>query len=91
MSRLSSRPASRLLGVLLPCLAIAIPAPADAQRRGAGSGAADSIQYRYPDDPRLQRLKAEASKEIDAMAKQIQVMVDQLFSYGELGFQEFET
>ena len=42
-------------------------------------------------DPRLARLKAEAASEIDAQAKMIQQMVDQVFSYGELGFQEFET
>jgi aminobenzoyl-glutamate utilization protein B len=42
-------------------------------------------------DPRLAALKAEVRKEIDAQAKSIQVMVDQVFSYGELGFQEFET
>jgi aminobenzoyl-glutamate utilization protein B len=42
-------------------------------------------------DPRLTALKAEVQREIDAQAKQIQVMVDQVFSYGELGFQEFET
>jgi aminobenzoyl-glutamate utilization protein B len=42
-------------------------------------------------DPRLAALKAEVQKEIDSQAKQIQVMVDQVFSYGELGFQEFET
>jgi aminobenzoyl-glutamate utilization protein B len=42
-------------------------------------------------DPRLERLKAEAVKEIDAQAKSIQQMVDQVFSYAELGFQEFET
>ncbi len=54
-------------------------------------GAADSIQYRYPTSVRLDALKAEAAREIDARAKLIQVMVDQVFSYGELGFQEFET
>src|SRR5882724_5038535 len=42
-------------------------------------------------DPRLAALKVEAAKEIDAQAKMIQQMVDQVFSYGELGFQEFET
>ena len=42
-------------------------------------------------DPRLERLKAEAAKEIDGQAKFIQQMVDQVFSYAELGFQEFET
>ena len=49
-----------------------------------------SIAIAQP-DPRLAALKAEAAKEIDAQAKMIQQMVDQVFSYGELGFQEFET
>ena len=40
---------------------------------------------------RLDALKAEASREIDGRAKQIQEMVDQVFSFGELGMQEFET
>jgi aminobenzoyl-glutamate utilization protein B len=36
-------------------------------------------------------LKAELSSQIDAMKKQAQVMVDSVFSFGELGFQEIET
>jgi aminobenzoyl-glutamate utilization protein B len=36
-------------------------------------------------------LKADLLGGIDGMKKQTQVMVDQMFSYGELGFQEFET
>ena len=44
-----------------------------------------------PDDPRLARLKAEALTKVDARAKQIQEILDQLFSFGELGMQEFET
>ena len=36
-------------------------------------------------------MKADLSGQIDAMKKQAQVMVDTVFSYGELGFQEFET
>ena len=39
----------------------------------------------------LDALKAEAAKEIDAKAKLIQEMVDQVFSFGELGMQEVET
>ena len=46
---------------------------------------------RAQSDPRLERLKAEALTKIDARAKSIQEMVDQVFSFGELGFQEFET
>ena len=52
---------------------------------------ADSLAYSYPTTARLDALKAEAAREIDARAKLIQEMVDQIFSYGELGFQEFET
>jgi aminobenzoyl-glutamate utilization protein B len=36
-------------------------------------------------------IKADMSGQIDAMKKQAQVMVDTVFSFGELGFQEFET
>jgi aminobenzoyl-glutamate utilization protein B len=36
-------------------------------------------------------LKADLVGQIDAMKKQAQVMVDSVFSFGELGFQEFET
>ena len=43
------------------------------------------------DDPRVQRLKHQASEDVDAMATFTQQMVDQIFSFGELGFQEQET
>jgi len=36
-------------------------------------------------------LQSDLLGDIDSRAKQTQVMVDQIFSYGELGFQEFET
>ena len=36
-------------------------------------------------------IKADLRGEIDGMKKQAQVMVDSVFSFGELGFQEFET
>jgi aminobenzoyl-glutamate utilization protein B len=74
----------------LAAVALAIPLSAHAQR-GGGGNAADSIKYKYPSTPKLDALKAEAAKEIDAKAKMIQEMVDQVFSYGELGMQEFET
>jgi len=43
------------------------------------------------DSPRLQKLKGDALRDIDGMAKPIQEMVDMIFSFGELGYQEFET
>src|ERR1700687_2440306 len=36
-------------------------------------------------------MKADLAGEVDHMKKQAQVMVDSVFSFGELGFQEFET
>ncbi len=36
-------------------------------------------------------MKADLTGQIDSMKKQAQVMVDSVFSFGELGFQEFET
>ena len=40
---------------------------------------------------RIEEYKAQAARDVDSMAKQAQVMVDMVFSFGELGFQEFET
>ena len=42
-------------------------------------------------DPRLAKLKAEAVTMVEGRAKQVQEIVDMLFSFQELGFQEFET
>ncbi|GMV05070.1 MAG: hypothetical protein AMXMBFR53_13500 [Gemmatimonadota bacterium] len=42
-------------------------------------------------DPRLDRLKDEAIRKVQERSKQVQEIVDMLFSFGELGFQEFET
>ena len=56
----------------------------------AGIGA-QQPKYSYASTPQIEALKLEAAREIDGRAKQIQEIVDQLFSYGELGMQEFET
>jgi aminobenzoyl-glutamate utilization protein B len=42
-------------------------------------------------DPRVDRLKSEVAGAVEGMATFTQQMVDQIFSYGELGFQEQET
>ena len=42
-------------------------------------------------DPRVDRLKTEVASAVDGMSTFTQQMVDQIFSYGELGFQEQET
>ena len=41
--------------------------------------------------PAILRYKTELSTEIDGMKDFTQQMVDQVFSFGELGFQEVET
>ncbi|MDQ3069617.1 MAG: amidohydrolase [Acidobacteriota bacterium] len=43
------------------------------------------------DDERVARLKTEAMAEVEKMREFTQQMIDQIFSYGELGFQEVET
>ena len=42
-------------------------------------------------DTRLEGLKDEALRMVEEDAKMVQEIVDMLFSFGELGFQEFET
>jgi aminobenzoyl-glutamate utilization protein B len=42
-------------------------------------------------DPRLDAIKKQAVADVEGMRDFTQQMVDQVFSYGELGFQEFET
>src|SRR4030081_742464 len=41
--------------------------------------------------PNVAAMKADLLGDIEAMKTRTQIMVDQVFSFGELGFQEFET
>ena len=50
-----------------------------------------SIHTLFASDDKLNRLKTLAVNDVEDQAKLIQVMVDKIFSFGELGFQEFET
>jgi aminobenzoyl-glutamate utilization protein B len=67
-------------------LGVAMPAAA---QRATATQQAEATQR--PSDPKLARLKSEALTKVDARAKQIQEMIDMVFSFGELGMQEFET
>ena len=70
------------LGVLLLMVtAVAAPLAQDAAKPAPA----------VKDDPRVERLKKEAVADVERMATFTQQMVDQIFSYGELGFQEIET
>ena len=42
-------------------------------------------------DPRLESLKEEALEKVQDRAKMVQEIIDHLYSFGELGMQEFET
>ena len=63
-------------GLALACLAAVLAPPALSAQQA---------------DPRLERLKDEAIAKVQDRSKQVQEIVDMLFSFGELGFQEFET
>ena len=71
--------------VLVVGLAAGVGA-APAQRATSSKAPASS-----PADKKLDMLKAQAVTEVDGMQQFTQQMVDQIFSFGELGFQEFET
>jgi aminobenzoyl-glutamate utilization protein B len=44
-----------------------------------------------PADPKLEQFKKDVGLEVDSMREDVARMNDQVFSFGELGFQEFET
>lgn len=48
-------------------------------------------QPRVAADPRLEKFKTEVLAKVEGRAKMVQEIVDMLFSFGELGFQEVET
>lgn len=52
---------------------------------------AASMPGRTHDAPKLDDLKREAISEVEGLRVLTQQMVDQIFSYSELGFQEYET
>ena len=79
--------ASRLLAVgaivLVTVSLTAAPAPPQPQQARPAAAA--------PPNPKLEQYKKDVGLEVDGMGEYIQKMNDQVFSFGELGFQEFET
>ena len=59
--------------------------------RGAGQAPASPPLNLPSDTPQIMALKQEAAASVDAMGDFSQQMNDQVFSFGELGFQEIET
>jgi aminobenzoyl-glutamate utilization protein B len=73
-----------------------LPAGLAAQGRGGQGGPDNRPEVTFPvnippDDAKLQAMKKEAMRLVDSMSTFTQQMVDQVFSFGEPGFQEIET
>jgi aminobenzoyl-glutamate utilization protein B len=78
----------RLLGALaIAVTAVSVPLAQDAREQAPAPPPMNIPK----DDARIQKLKADAVADVEAMKDQTQQMVDSIFSFGELGFQEAET
>jgi aminobenzoyl-glutamate utilization protein B len=75
------------VAVLVVCL-VSLPAASSPQKAQQPKPKAVAAS---PADVRLDKLKSEAAAEIDSLKDLTQQMVDELFSFGEPGFQEIET
>src|ERR1051325_8088840 len=81
---------SRLLTIALTTAWVASMTGVHAQR-GGGAGAAETPAIKVPPNPTFDQYKKDVAQEVDGMREDIQKMNDTVFSFGELGFQEFET
>src|ERR1051325_2631497 len=84
------------VSLVVPVLFVVAASTAFAQRgcRGGGGGCNQPDPFPTvipPDDARVTALKAEAVHLVDSLSTLTQQMVDQVFSFGELGFQEVKT
>src|SRR3954447_21843622 len=50
-----------------------------------------SLLAAQPDAPKIDAMKADLMGKVESMKTRSQIMSDEIFSFGELGFQEFET
>ena len=79
----------RLIGILLvTCMAGVTMSAQRPQSEGPPSPRPATMSA---DSPKLGDYKKDATRGVDEMAKLAQEMVDSVFSFGELGFQEVET
>ena len=82
--------------LILPSLFLALASPLCAQGRGGRGGPDTRPEVTFPvdlpaDDAKLVALKKEAMHLVDSLSTLSQQMVDEVFSFGELGMQEEET
>jgi aminobenzoyl-glutamate utilization protein B len=91
------RPGQTNRRMLTLALAMAIVGTPVAQDRGATDSEPAPPPQTAPappppqDEPRVARMKQAAAADVEAMKDFSQQMVDSVFSFGELGFQEVET
>jgi aminobenzoyl-glutamate utilization protein B len=81
------RIAKTFLTIGFASLLVSVPAA----QRGRGNAPPVETAPTPPGPPRVEALKKEAAADVETMRVMTQQMVDQVFSYGELGFQEVET
>jgi aminobenzoyl-glutamate utilization protein B len=86
MRRLPAPRAARLAALVATL--VAAPAVAQPPEDAPPPAATDTAPA---DPPRVAALKAEAIADVERRAKQTQEIVDMIFSFGELGYQEVET
>jgi len=80
----------------ISALLVTIAVPLCAQGRGGRGGPDNRPEVAFPvdlpaDDAKLAALKKEAVRLVDSLSTLSQQMVDEVFSFGELGMQEEET
>ena len=80
----------RVIPVLVATLALSA-APLAQNQSASSPSAAPAPPRAAKDDTRVERLKADAVKDVESMQVFTQQMVDSIFSFAELGFQEIET
>jgi aminobenzoyl-glutamate utilization protein B len=81
----------RRLSLVVAALSVAGSVSIILAQAPAATSPRSSAAKRDPDAARVERLKKDAVAKVDALRVQTQQMVDQVFSFGELGYQEFET
>ena len=79
---MSSEVRSLIVSVALVACVVALPVAQKETQKAAPA---------QKGSPKLEAFKKEAVADVDGHAQMAQRMVDQIFSYGELGFQEIET
>src|SRR5438876_9549663 len=85
-----------ITSAVIVTISMAAPSrPSANSGQGTSAGAGQSQPAPKPAaaaaDPKLQQYKRDVGLEVDGMREDIARMNDQVFSFGELGFQEFET